>query len=181
MADEIAVAPTADQLDAARKLIESTGGKVISGWEQIAIDSEAKAPVAPLTAEEQKQNKGPGVMFRAWEQAQWAAIRAFWSTWNLASWGASALKGLRTFLFFGVSGAGALYSSIEGIDVSGVASKLTGLEINSGDLLLGMSIVGFGLRMLTDSSAFKRWSKAARGDGEAPGVGSGDVDEPENQ
>lgn len=170
MADEIvAAAPSPEEIDAAKALLARAG---------LAPIVLVAAP-EPLTAEEQAQDKGPCLAFRAWEKAQCAAVTTFWSTWNLAGCAARALKGLRTLLFFGVTGAGTLYSSIEGIDLSGVASKLTGLHLEYTDLMLGMSIVGIGLRLLTDSSAFKRWRAAARGDGVSPGVGSGDVDEPE--
>lgn len=148
--------PTPEQIEAARALIASVA---------------AKAPVP--------EEKGPCLAFRAWEKAQCMALTTLWSTWGCAACAARALKGVRTLLFFTVTAAGALFSSIEGIDLSGIASKLTGLKIEYTDLLLGISVIGFLLRLVTDSSAFKRWKKAARGDGEAPGIGSGDVDEPE--
>lgn len=151
-------APTLEQIEAARKLIERAGLRVLP---------------------EEQPPKGRCAAFRAWEKAKWAALTTLWSTLGVASFAAKAIKGVRTLLFFTVTGAGALIASIEGIDLSGYMSRLTGWELQSADVVLIMSAAGFGLRLITDSSAFQRWKKAARGDGVAPGVGSGDVDEPE--
>lgn len=135
--------------------------------------------IASVLAAEPAASTNRCLAFRTWEKTQCAALTTFWSTWNAATWVGRILKGVRTILFFTVTGGSALFASLQDIDLSGFLSKLTGVEIQSADLVLFMSAAGLGLRFITNSSAFKRWRTAARGDGEAPGIGSGDVDEPE--
>lgn len=150
--------------------------------EEIAAAQAVLARIKPAAVPEAPpQPTGPCMAFRAWEKAKCAALTSFWSTIGFASCAGKAVKGLRTILFFGTVGISSLVSSIEGVDLSGVASKLTGLKIEYTDIMLGISVIGIALRLVTDSSAFKRWKTSVRGDGEAPGVGSGDVDEPSGE
>lgn len=167
-------APTPEEIAAARALLARVPAEPLT----LTTDSTgalvpSPAPVVP------DEPKNLCMAIRAWNKAKCAGITTFWSTIGAAACVGRIIKGVRTLLFFTVTGASALFASVEGIDLSGVASKLTGLNVQYSDLILGMSIAGFGLRLITDSSVFKKWSKAARGDGVSPGVGSGDVDEPE--
>lgn len=168
--------PTPEEIAAARALLARLPAEPAPPM-ALATDATgalvpAPAPVVPA----QPQNLCLAI--RAWNKARCAGVTTFWSTLNAAAWFGRIIKGVRTLLFFTVTGASALFASIEGIDISGVASKLTGLDIQPSDLIFGMSLAGFGLRLITDSSVFKKWSAAARGDGVAAGTGSGDVDEP---
>lgn len=169
--------PTPEEIAAARALLARVPAEPTPPM-TLATDSTgalvpAPAPIVP------EPPKNLCMALRAWNKAKCAGITTFWSTIGAAACVGRVIKGVRTLAFFSVTGASALFASIEGIDLSGVASKLTGLDVQYSDLILGMSVAGFGLRLITSSSVFKQWRSAARGDGEAPGTGGGDVDEPE--
>lgn len=86
------------------------------------------------------------------------------------------VRGVRTFLFFGVTGVIALADATGAIDVTPLMERflpesVTGLT--TAQLTLLMSVAGLWLRMVTKTPTFGRWRSSARG-------GSG-VDSPEEE
>lgn len=144
-----------------------------------ALLEAAGLSVAEKVVAVEAQPKGLCLALRTWNKAKCAAVMTVASTWNVATWCARILKGFRTLLFFGVMGASALLAQVQEMDIAGILSRWTGYNVVSEDVYLFMAVAGFGLRLITDSSTFARWKQAAAGgDGVAPGVGSGAVDEP---
>jgi hypothetical protein len=135
---------------------------------------EAAVEVAPLSAQDQKIAELTALVEKALavravapvvESKPGLAIRAWLKTKSVAS----ALKGARTLLFFGVTALVGLADAFSAIDLSSLSEHYIGTKIKFGDIITVMSVAGILLRFITKTPAFARWQKAAE---------SGGVDEP---
>jgi hypothetical protein len=152
MADEV-VAPAApvpaSNTDALEARIAELTAKV-----QAVLEAKAtEAAAAPVVTEVAKP---------------WAIVRAWTATWNFAK----ALKGIRTLLFFTVTGGLGLLDAFNGIDLTGLAQRYLGANVKVGDIMTFLSIAGILLRFVSNTPIFARWRAAATGTGVGP------VDEP---
>ena len=101
-----------------------------------------------------------------------AAVRAAISSWTFAKCMANAIRGVRTLLFFGVTGCLALASELNAIDISPLVQFFLpeGTTVTVGQAITLMSVAGICLRLITKTPAFWRWQGGA-----SP---SGQVDDP---
>lgn len=147
MADEVAVPAAVEAAPVAPAPLSPQDQKIaeLTALVEKALASRTAAPVV---------ESKPGVTVRAWLKT-----KSF----------ASALKGMRTLLFFGVTAVIGVADALNAIDLTGLIQSFTGTTIKAGDLVTLMSIGGILLRLITKTPAFARWQKAAE---------SGGVDEP---
>jgi hypothetical protein len=130
---------------------------------------DVEALKARLAALEAKANR-PCATIRAFN----ASICAVLTTGRVAACGLRVLNGFKTVLFFGVSGALALASEFDAIDLTPFISYVLpeGTHVSVAQAVTIMSVAGIALRIVTKTPAFKRWAR--------PSQSSGSVDEPKN-
>lgn len=101
------------------------------------------------------------------------------SAWDLTKCAGRLLNGVRTLLFFAVTGALAFGAKLGDVDISGFISRLTGANVDSSDIVVFMSLSGIVLRWLTTTEVFARWKTAAKGAIQSDS--SSNVDDPDSQ
>lgn len=127
------------------------------------------APAVPDTTPDEQTTTGAVVD---------ACTSAASTTWNWAKCAGRVLNGMRTLLFFGVTGGLALLAKVQDFDLSGIVSRVSGKQIAAEDVMLFMSTAGVVLRFVTSTPVFERWRKSAQGakqDDASTGVDDGDT------
>lgn len=117
------------------------------------------APAAPVVAEA----SGPCAAARA-AYATWRATK---TTGRAIACAYRVLDGLKTIIFFVVSGGLAVATELQAIDLTPYASMILpeGAHVSASQLITLLSLAGIGLRLVTKTPAFVRWTKAHTGGG----------------
>jgi hypothetical protein len=133
---------------------------------------ESKLPAATVV---EAQAKGHCLAARAL-LATWSGTKA---TGRAIACAYRVLNGLKTILFFVLSGGLALATELQAIDLTPYVEMLlpAGAHVSGAQVITLLSLAGIGLRLITTTPIFVRWSNSFRGVG---GASDSKVDDPED-
>lgn len=128
--------------------------------ELAAVNAKFDALQAQLAAVLAAQQK-PNVVVAAAAKTGRASLCALFTTGRAAKCAWRFLNGIKTLLFFGVSLALALAQELNGIDVTPFVQMILpeGSHVSMAQAITLMSVAGLGLRLVTNTPAFVRWTK----------------------